>query len=235
MNLPLAQLICGIHPQTIPPLTPSVHQHLIDSNSFLLLLQPINQSTKDAAAHKTTPGSSTHLPSSLQHQTKCLQAINSSIQQFNQHLKAKKLDRQILQLIFLHLQNDFAVFRYFLFSSAETIPNKDITVKDSATSPLLNSKVNPNPNPNPKRTSSAFRLPGPGEPKLHHSTPVGAVGQPRTKINKTANADFQLTPNNQDTPSTTEQNLTSSICKLKKLLANEVSTYTSITAAIHSQ
>ena len=226
MNLPLAQLIFGITPQTIPPLAPSVNQHLIDSSSFLPLLQPINQSTTDASAHKPTPGPSTHLPSSLQHQTKCLQAINNSIQQFNQHLKAEKLDRQIIQLIVLQLQNDFAVLRYLLFSSTETIPNKDITVKDTTTSPFLNFKANPNP------TSSAFPLPGPGEPKHHRATPVGAVGLPRTK---TANADLQPSPNTQEAPSTVVQNLTSRICKLEKLFADEISAHTSITAGMYSQ
>ena len=177
MSLPLAQLISGMPPQTIPSLAPSINQQLTDSTFLLPLLQPTNQSTPDAAAHQPTPGSSTLLPSSLQHQANCLQAINNSIQQFNQHLKAEKLDRQILQLIVLQLQNDFAVLRYLLFSPVETISNKDITVKNSATSPLFNPNANPKPNP----TSSAFPLPGPGEPKLRRSTPVGAVGPPRTK------------------------------------------------------
>ena len=121
------------------------------------------------------------------------------------------------------MQNDFALLRYLLFSPVKTISNEDITVKDSATTPLLNSKANPNP------TSSAFPLPGPGEPKLHRSTPVGAVGPPRTKTNNTAIADFQPTPNTQEAPSTTVQNLTSRICKLEKLFADELSAYTSIT------
>ena len=238
MNLPLAQLICGMPPQTIPPLASSTNQPLTDSTSLLPLLQPTQQSTSDSAAHKTTPGFSTHLPSSFQHQMKCLQAINNSIQQFNQHLKAENLDRQILQLIVLQLQNDFAVLRYLLFSSTETTPNKDITVKDAATSPLLNTTANPNPNVNPNPSSpltSTFSSPGPRAPTLRRSTPVGAVGPPRTKINNTTNADLPLTTNKQETPSTTEQNLISRICKLEKLFANEVSTYTSITAGIHSQ
>ena len=170
-------------------------------------------------------------------------AINNSIQQFNQHLKAEKLDRQILQLVVLQLQNDFAVLRYFLFSSTGTIPNKDITVQDSATSPLVdtnanpipnaNSNANPNPNPNPScHLPSAFSLPGPRTPTLRRSTPVGAVGTAKTKTNNTANTDFQPIPNTQET---TIQNLTSRICKLEKLFANEVSTYTSITAGVHSQ
>ena len=235
MNLPLAQLICGMPPQIIPSHAPSLNQNIGDNT---LLLQPINQYTTDAAAHKSTPGSSTHLPSALHHQTQCLQAINNSIQQFHQHLKAEKLDRQILQLVVLQLQNDFAVLRYLLFSSTKTTPNKDITLKDTATSPLFdtnaNSKPNVNLNPNPNASShftSAFPLSGPRAPKLRRSTPVGAVGTAKTK-NNTANADFQPIPNTQET---TIQNLTSRICKLEKLFANEVSTYTSITAGIHSQ
>ena len=128
------------------------------------------------------------------------------------------------------MQNDFAVLRYLLFSPVETISNKDITVKDSATSPLFDLHRNPNPNP-----TSAFPLPAPGEPKLRRSTPVGAVGSTRTKTNNTANADFQPTPNTQEAPSTTVRNLTSRICKLEKLFADEMSAYTSITAGIHSQ
>ena len=112
MNLPLAQLICGMPPQITPSHAPSINQHIADNTLLLPLLQPINQYTKDAAAHKSTPGSSTPLPSSLHHQMKCLQAINNSIQQFSQHLKAEKLDRKILQLVVLQLQNDFAVLRY---------------------------------------------------------------------------------------------------------------------------
>ena len=106
MNLLLAQLICGMPPQMIPSHAPSVNQHIADNT---LLLQPMNQYTRDAAAHKSTPGSSTYLPPSLQHQMKCLQAINNSIQQFHQHLKAEKLDRQILQLVVLQLQKDYCI------------------------------------------------------------------------------------------------------------------------------
>ena len=238
MNLPLAQLICGIPPQITPSHAPSINQHIADNTLLLPLLQPINQYTKDAAAHKSTPGSSTPLPSSLHHQMKCLQAINNSIQQFNQHLKAEKLDRQILQLVVLQLQNDLAVLRYLLFSSTETIPNKDITVKDTAISPLFDTNANPNPNPNPNPSShptSAFPLSGPSAPTLRRSTPVGAVGTAKTKTNNTTNADSQLTPKSQEVPSATLQNLTTRISKLEKLFANEVSSYTSITAGIHSQ
>ena len=144
-------------------------------------------------------------------------------------MKADQLDRQTLQLFLLQLQNDFALLRYLLFSPVETISNKDITVKNSATSPLLNSK------PNPNSTSSAFPLPGPGEHTILRSTPLGAVGPPRTKTNKPTNADRQPTADAQEVPPTTVQNLTSRICKLEKLFADEISAYTSITAGVHSQ
>ena len=224
MNLPLAQLICGMPPQIIPSHAPSINQQIADTTLLLPLLQQTNQSEPDAAAHHSTPGPSASLPSSLQHQSNCLQAITKTIKQLSQHLKVEQLDRQTLQLILLHLQNDFALLRYLLFSPVDTIPNKHITVKDSATSPLLDSKPNLIPNPASTACTEA--------PKLRRLTPVGAVGPPRTKTNNTANADFQPIPNTQET---TIQNLTSRICKLEKLFANEESTYTSITARVHSQ
>ena len=106
--------------------------------------------------------------------------------------------------------------------------NRDIAVKNSATSPLRN----PNSNPNP--TSCAFPLPSIGEPQLPRSTPVGAVGSPRAKTNNSAEVDFHPTPNTHEAPATTVQNLTSRISKLEKLFADEIATYTSVTAGIHS-
>ena len=231
MGLLLAQLICGTPPQT----NPSINQHITDGTFLLPLLQQTNQSKPDAAAHHPTPGSLALLPSSTQHQSNCLQAINETIKEFNQHLKADRLDRQTLQLILLQLQIDFALLRYLLFSPDETISNKNIIENYSATSPLFNPSANPNRNLNPNPTSTAFPLLGPGVLKFHRSTPVGAVGLPTTKTNNTANADFQLTPNTQEVPSTTVHNLTLRICKLEKLLADEISAYTSITVGIHSQ
>ena len=138
-------------------------------------------------------------------------------------MKAEHLDRQTLQLIVLQLQNDFPLLRYLLFS------NKDIAVKNSANSLLHNH------NPNPHPTSSAFSLPFIGEPQLRRSTPVGAVGPPRAKTNTSAKVEFQPTPNTQEAPATTVQNFTSRTSKLEKVLADEIATYTSITAGIHSQ
>ena len=122
---------------------------------------------------------------------------------------------------------------YLLFSLVETIFHKDVAVKHSASSPLFNPTLNLNPNPN--SPSSVFPLPGPDEPKLRRSTPVGGVGPPRTKTNNSVNADFEPPLNTQEGPSTRVQNLTSRICKLEKLFANELSTYSSITAGIHPQ
>ena len=233
MSLLLAQLFCGLPPQTTPSHAPSIYQHTSDGTLLLHLLQSTNQSKPDAAAHQPTSGSSALLSSPLQRHANCLQAIHKTIQQFNQHLKEEHLDRQTLQLIVLQLQNDFALLRFLHFSPVKIASDKDFAGKNSATSPLLNPKANPNSNPNP--TSSAFPLPGPVEPELRPSTPVGAVAPPRTKTNNTANADFQPTPNMQEAPSTTVQNLTSRICKLEKLSADEKSTYSSITEVIHSQ
>ena len=64
---------------------------------------------------------------------------------------------------------------------------------------------------------------------------MGAVGAARTETNNTRNIDSQPTPNSQGAPSATLQNLTTRFSKLEKLFANEVSSYTSITAGIHSQ
>ena len=197
MSLPLAQLFCGMPRQIIPSHASSINQHALDGTLLLPLLQQTNQIKPIAAAHQPTPESSTLLSSPLQRQANCLQAIHKFIQQFNQHLKAEHLDRQTLQLLVLQLQNEFASLRYLLFS------DKDIATKDSATSPLIMTS-----NPNPTPISSAFPLPGPGEPKIHRSTPVGTVGPPRTKTNNTANADFQPTPNTHEASSTTVQNLT---------------------------
>ena len=191
MNLHLAQLICGMPPQTIPSHAPSINQHIFDGTFLLPLPQPTNQSKPDAAVHQPTPGSSVLLSSSLQHQANCLQAVHRTIQQFNQHLKEEHLDRQTLQLLVFQLQNDFALLRYLLFSPVATISNKDIAVKNSATSPLIKPHLKPNPN----ATSSAFQLPCTDDEKLRHSTPVGAVGPPSTKTNNSAKADSQPTPN----------------------------------------
>ena len=230
MSLPLAQLFCGMPPQIIPSHAPSTNQHITDGTLLLPVLQPTNQSKPDAAAHQPTPGSLAPLPSSLQPQANCLQAIHKTIQQFIQHFKAERLDRQTLQLNVLQLQNDFALLRYLLFSTVKTISNEDFAVRNAAaTSPLLDPNTNTNP------TSSSFPIPCTDDPTLRRSTLVGAVGLPRAETNNSVNADFQPTPNTQKTPAITAQNLTSRISKFEKLFADEIATHTYITAGIHSQ
>ena len=61
------------------------------------------------------------------------------------------------------------------------------------------------------------------------------MGPPRAKRNSSANADFQPTTNTQEAPPTTVPNLTSRICKLEKLFADQLTNYTSITVGIYSQ
>ena len=197
MGLPWAQLICGVPPQLLPSLVLPTNQYNSDNTLLLPLLQQTNHSKPDAAVHQPPPGPSASLPSSLQHQSNCLQAVNKTIKHFSQHLKVEQLDRQTLQLILLQLQNDFALLRYLLFSPVDTIPNKHITVKDSATSPLLDSKPNPSPNPASTACTEA--------PKLRRFTSVGAVGPPRPKTSNTTNANPQPTPNLQETPPATVQ------------------------------
>ena len=61
------------------------------------------------------------------------------------------------------------------------------------------------------------------------------MGPSRAKTNNSANAGLQPILNAQEDLPTTAQNLASRIWKLEKLLADESTTYTSITAVIHSQ
>ena len=219
MSFPLAQLFCGMPPQIISSHAPSINQHIIDGPFLFPSLQPTNQCKPNAAPHQPNPESSALLSPPLQHQAKCLQSIHKTIQQFNQYLKAEHLDRQALQLIALQLQNDFVLLRYLLFSDQGT------AAKDSTTSPI----INPNP------TSSTFSLPFADDARFHRSTPVGAVGPSREKTNNSVNAGLQPILNTREVPPTTVQNLASRICKLEKLFADEIATYTSITVGIHSQ
>ena len=216
-----AQLFCRLLPLIIPSNAPSINQHISDGTFLLPSLEPTNQSKPNAAAHQPTPDSSALLPSPLQHQAHCLVAIHKTIQQFSQHLQAEHLDRQVLQLLALQLQNDFALVRYLLFC------DKDSAATDSATSPLIN--LNPNP------ISSALTLPCTDDAEPRRSISVGAVGPTRAKTNNFAYADFQPTLNTQKIPPTTVQNLASRIYKVEKLFTVEIATYTSITAGIHSQ
>ena len=94
MSFRLAQLFCGMSPQTIPPHAPSFHLHITDGMFLLPSLQLTSLSKPNAAVHQSFPEFSVLLSSLLLHQAKCLQSIHKTIQQFNQNLKAENLDRQ---------------------------------------------------------------------------------------------------------------------------------------------
>ena len=132
MSFPLAQLFCRMPPQFFPPQAPSINHHITDGTFLLPSLQLTSQSKPNAAVHQSTPEFSALLSSPLLHQANCLQAIQKTVQQLNQQLKAENLDRQALQLITLQLQNDFALLRYLLFS------DEDTAATDFAPSPLIN-------------------------------------------------------------------------------------------------
>ena len=84
-----AQLFCGMRAQIILSTAPFINQHITNGSLLLPLLQPTNQSKLDATSHQPTPESSALLFSALQHQANCLQAIQKTIQQFNQHFRQK--------------------------------------------------------------------------------------------------------------------------------------------------
>ena len=78
-NLPLDQIFCGmprpINTSHVPPL----RQPITDDTFILPLIQPKNPSKQDAEPPQPPPGSSSLLPSPLQHQAQCLQAIHKTI------------------------------------------------------------------------------------------------------------------------------------------------------------
>ena len=137
LSLPLAQLFCRMPPQIVPSHAPSINQHVTDGTFLLPFLKPTNQSKPNAAAHQSIPESSAIFSLPLQHQANRLQAIQNTMQQFDQHLKAQHLDRQTLQLILLQQQNDFALLLHLLFS------NKNVAIKNSASSPQINVLLKP--------------------------------------------------------------------------------------------
>ena len=151
MSYRLAQLFWGMPPQIIPSHAPLINQPI--GNNFLTfpLIQSKDLPKHDAEILQPHGGSS-----SLQHQARCVQSIHQTIQQFHQHLKAEQLERKTLQLIALQLPNNFALLRYLLFSSVGPTSSNVISVKNSATSPL----INPNPNHLPAlRTHNFVVLP----------------------------------------------------------------------------
>ena len=149
MSLPLAQIFCGMPPSISPAHAPAITQPITDSLTpiILPLIQSKNPSRQDAEIFQPPPGSSSLLPSSLQKQAQCVQAIHKTIQQFYQHLKADKLNRRTLRIIVLQLQNEFALLRYLLFSIVGATPISDTSLNNSTISPLIAIKPIRNPNP----------------------------------------------------------------------------------------
>ena len=229
ISLPLAQIFCRMPPLITPSHALFLRQPIIDDTFIHSLIQPENTTKQYTEPLQPPLGLSSLLPSHLQHQAQCVQAIHKTMQQFHQHLKAEQLDRKTSELSVLKLQNDFALLRYLLFSSVGTILVTDISNKNSATSPSIN------PNLNVNRIPHAFRLPFAAEPPVRRSTLEGAVGPPRAKTNNSAKADFQSSPNTRETPLTQAQHSTSKISKREKLFEDETATYTSNTAGIHSK
>ena len=83
MSLPLAQKVCGLPPSITPSPDPPLRQPITDGFFILPLTHPRNPSKQDAETLQPPPRSSSLLPSPLQHQAQCLQAIHRTIQQFH--------------------------------------------------------------------------------------------------------------------------------------------------------
>ena len=117
---------------------------------------------------------------------------------------------------------------YLLFASVGTTPISDSSVNNSAISPPTTLNTNPNPTSNPLSTPYA------DEPSVRRSTSEGFVEPPRTKTTNSATIGFHSSPNTLEAPLTTVKKLTSRISEREKLFTDEIATYTSITAGIHS-
>ena len=151
-----------------------------------------------------------------------------SLKQLHQHSKAEQLDWKALYLFALQIMNDIALLRYLLFASVGTF----LLTENS----IHNSTVSPTDTLNPKPTSPRPLLPWTDDTSVCRFTPQGAVGAPRGKTINSASADFQSTPNTQEAPPTTVQNLPASKnSKFEKLLADEIAFLTSITFGKHNQ
>ena len=92
MILHLAQAFCGMPPSITPTHAPPLGEPFTHGNFMLPLTQPKNPSKSNAGTLQPPLGSSSLLPSPLQHQAKRLQAIHTTVQQYHQHLKAEQLD-----------------------------------------------------------------------------------------------------------------------------------------------
>ena len=134
MNLPLAQIFCGMPSPFVPPLTLDIPQPINDDTDLPFTLQK-KPSIVDPESVQPLPGPSTLFPSSLHPQAQCLHAIQKRIKQLQQQLKAAHLHRKALQFIALQFQNDFAVLRYLLLYSVGNFSPHDNSVSHSPIQP----------------------------------------------------------------------------------------------------
>ena len=96
----------------------------------------------------------------------------------------------------LQLQNDLASLRYFLFSSAGTLPVSDTYVKNPATSPPSNTNPNTEFNLNPNPTSNALLLLRADKSSVRRTTPEGGLGPLRAKQSTLQTSIFWVQPPN---------------------------------------
>ena len=109
-------------PSITPSHAPSITQPITDGTFILDLVQPINLSKQHAETLQPSPGSSSFLPSPLQHPTECLQTVHKTIQQFHQHLKAEQLDRRTSQIIVLNFRMTLHYCATCFFLQLEELP-----------------------------------------------------------------------------------------------------------------
>ena len=137
MNLPLAQIFCGMPSPFVPPPTLHIRQPINDGTDLPFTLQK-NPSIEDPESVQPFPGPSTLFPSSLHPQAQCVHAIQKRIKQLHHQLNPAHLDRKTLQIIALQFQNDFAVLRYLLLFSVGNICPDDNSVSHS----IFNRQIN---------------------------------------------------------------------------------------------
>ena len=207
----------------VPPPTLHIPQPINDGTNLPFTLQK-NQYKQDPESVQPVPGPSNLIPSSFHSQAQCLHAIQETIQQLQQRLKAEQLEWDTLQFIAHQFQNDFALLRYFLFFSVGNISKDDDSVSRATFQPTNK------PNPNPVLVEILHT--SVDEPSIFRFTPEGAVGPARIKITNFANTSLQSSLSTWESPATTMQHLISRISKLSKKFAAEIATYTSINAGI---
>ena len=151
MNLPRAQIYCGMPSPFVPPSTLHIPQPINDGTDLPFTLQK-DPSIVDPDSVQPLPGPSTLFPSSLHPQAQCLHAIQKRIKQLQHQLKAAHLDRKALQLIALQFHNDFAMLRYLLLYSVGNFSPHDNSDSHSTIQP----GNEPNPNPKPKNVQCNF-------------------------------------------------------------------------------